>query len=246
MKLHQLIALVGGRKTETQQYLTAVHRGWTADRITGISRVYGPKDEDGEVFPPEKRHVQLHAPDALAGVAARLADFYDLVARQEDANTRARADVVVDGKPILKNVPVGLLLFLEKQLVDLLTLARNIPTLPSDRIWRFDSAKGCHVTEPEQTVKTQKKSEVIVKYEATPEHPAQTELVQVDKTIGHWTTVHMSGALPESERTELITRLTKLRDAVKCARQLANETESRPDAVIGSAIFEYVLQVKSQ
>ncbi|HIJ70636.1 MAG TPA: hypothetical protein HPP87_04645 [Planctomycetes bacterium] len=154
----------------------------------------------------------------------------------DSSSTSAKADVIVAGDTILSDVPVSVLLFLEKQLIDLRTLANNLPTLPTDKIWKLDVAKNCYVTEPEQTVKTQKKIEPIVKYHATKEHPAQTDLISVDKTIGHWVTIHLSGALPEKERDTIIERIEKLQDAIKIAREQSNSAE-----VLKAEIAENIL-----
>lgn len=241
MKLNQVIALVAGKKTKAQKLLTTVHHSWHKDRITGITRTYTPKDEDGEIFPPESRVVQLRVGDALSAVQNEIEGFFNIVATQEYANTSAKADIVVDDHPILVGVPVSALLFLEKQLIDLYTLASNLPTLPTDRVWREDEAKNCWVTEPEETVKTQKKVEVIVKYDATPEHPAQTDLVNIDRTIGHWKTIHLSGALPEADRDDMVKRIEKLQDAVKIARESANSQDVEMQNDFGKSILSYIL-----
>jgi hypothetical protein len=107
-------------------------------------------------------------------------------------------------------------------------------------VWTLDANKNCYVTEEEKTVKTQKKVEVIVKYEATKEHPAQTELINVDKTIGHWTTIHLSGALPEKERDAIIERIEKLQDAVKIAREQANSAEITMRKGFAKSILGYI------
>ena len=240
MRLNQVIAIVSGAKTKVQKVITSIHHSWSKDRISGISRVYQPVDEDGEMFSPENRIVQLRVTDALSSVKNQLANFIDLVVTQETANTNAMSDVIVKGEVILNNVPVTVLLFLEKQLVDLYSLACNLPVLAPDKVWTRDEAKHCWVTETERTTKTNKKIEVIVKYEATKEHPAQTELVSLDKTIGHWDTVHLSGALPQSERDRIVDRIDSFRNAVKIAREAANNTEINLVDDFGQKVLEHV------
>ena len=141
---------------------------------------------------------------------------------------------------ILANVPISALLFLEKQLIDLRTLTENLPTLSTDKLWKFDDAKNCWVTYEEQTAKTQKKVEVIVKYEATKEHPAQTELASLDRTIGYWTTIHLSGAMPQKERNAIMLRIEKFQDAVKTAREEANNIEANIVSNFGPAVMDYI------
>ena len=131
---------------------------------------------------------------------------------------------------------------MEKQLTDLRTLAQNLPTLPTDRVWSMDGAKNCWVTDPEQTVKTQKVIEPIVKYDATKEHPAQTELISKDKTIGHWSTIHTSGALTKTHRNTIITRIEKLQDAVKVAREEANSHEVTMQELVGEVVLGYIFK----
>lgn len=240
MKLNQIIALVQGKKARATKLLTTIHHSWQKERLAGIGRTYSPLAEDGEQFPPESRVVQVRVNSEIKKIQNELADFFNVVATQEYGNTEAVGNICVDEEILLADVPITVLLFLEKQLTDLGTLARNLPTLPTDRIWSQDEAKNCWVTQPEQTVKTQKKVEPIVKYDATPEHPAQTDLISVDRTIGHWSTIHMSGALPETERDAIVLRIEKLQDAVKVAREEANSREVQFRDGIGSAVLGYV------
>lgn len=240
MKLNQIIALVQGKKTRIAKTLTEVHHGWHKDRISGISRTYTPKDDDGEIFPPESKIVQVKVLDTLGGIQNELIDYYNIIATQEIGNTQAKADVKVNDKVILKNVPVSVLLFLEKQLTDLRTLASSLPTLPTDKEWEFDTNKNCYVTEPEKTIKTQKRVEPIIKYDATPEHPAQTDLISVDRVIGNWSTIHLSGAMPEEERDKIVEKIENLQDAVKIAREEANSLEVEQEKELGNSIFSYI------
>src|SRR4030042_5879206 len=102
LKLNQIIALVGGRKTAIQKVLTGIHHGWKAERVMGMTRTYQPKHEDGERFPPENKPLQLRVADELESLQRELAGFWDLVATQETSNTQAKADVIVDGDTVLK------------------------------------------------------------------------------------------------------------------------------------------------
>lgn len=244
MKLNQIIALVSGKKTKIQQMMTSVHHGWKKDRISGIIRTYTPLEENGEMCPSESRIVQVKVDKALGDVKSQLVDFMNIIATQEYANTSAKSDVIVDDETILVGVPVSALLFLDKQLIDLHTLAVNLPTLSTDKVWTKDEAKNCWVTEPEQTSKTSKKIEPIVKYEATEHHPAQTELISLDRTVGHWTSIHLSGALPENERDDIIGRIDKLRDAVKVARENANNADVTINGSFGNSVIGYIFTSK--
>ncbi len=64
--------------------------------------------------------------------------------------------MVVDGQTLVAQVPVTYLLFLEKQLVDMQTFIKKLPTLDASESWSFDASADCWATEPVQTVKTKK------------------------------------------------------------------------------------------
>ena len=51
MKLHQIIALVQGKKSRAMKMLTSVHHGWSKERTDGLVRTYKPLNDDGEQFP---------------------------------------------------------------------------------------------------------------------------------------------------------------------------------------------------
>lgn len=239
-KLNQIIAVVQGKKTRTQKMLTSVHHGWHKDRISGITRTFRPIDEDGDKLQPEKRVVQLHVKDALKSVHKELIDFMNVVATQEYGNRTAAASIIVNDKPILIDVPVTALLFLEKQLIDLHTFVSKIPTLSTDREWKFDDAKNCFVTESEETIKTQKVPTTHVKFAPTEHQPGQAEILNVDKPVGYWTTTYLSGALPEKERDEMLTRVELMQDAVKSAREEANSAEVQQQELFGKQILGFI------
>jgi len=242
MKQNQIIALVQGKKARVAKSLTAIHHGWHKDRIAGISRIYSPLSDDGEQFPSESKVVQARVSTELEKLQKELSGLFNVVATQEYGNTKAVADITLDGVILLKAIPITILLFLEKQLIDLKTLAQKLPTLPTDRVWTKDEAKNCWVTQQEQTVKTQKVIEPIVKYPATKEHPAQTELISKDKTIGNWSTIHLSGALPETERDIIVSHIEKLQDAVKVAREGANSLEVEWISNVGEVVLGYIFK----
>ena len=80
----------------------------------------------------------------------------------------------------------------------------------------------------------------IVLYDATEFHPAQTQLVTQDETVGHWHTVKHSGAVPAPRRKLLLERAEKLLQAVKFAREQANNSDVEQKK-IGSKVMNYLL-----
>ncbi|HEY3502177.1 MAG TPA: hypothetical protein VGN37_05215 [Actinocatenispora sp.] len=239
-KLNQIIAVEKGVKSRSFQELTASHHTLQKQAaLSGISRTYQPKDEEGERLPPESTRVQVKADEVIRETTRILTKLFDVTATKDWANCAARADVTVDGRTILSDVPVTYLLFLEKQLVDLHTFVRKLPALDAAESWTYDASADCFATEPVQTLRTRKVPRNHVKAEATEKHPAQVEVYHEDVTVGYWRTVKFSGALPASRINELIDRVEKLQAAVKFAREDANGTEIE-DRKVGERVLGYL------
>ncbi|GAA3161261.1 hypothetical protein GCM10017688_03920 [Streptomyces ramulosus] len=239
-KLNQIIAVEKGVKSKSQQDLTAAQHGLQKPALlSGIARTYQPKDEEGEQLPPESTRVQVKAEDVLRATATTLTRLFDVTATKDWANCTARADVTVDGRAILSQVPVSYLLFLEKQLGDLAAFIRKLPVLDASESWVQDPSTDAWKTEPVRTVRTKKVPRNHVKAEATEKHPAQVDVYYEDIPVGYWTTVKFSGALPARRVNELLDRVEKLQTAVKFAREEANGAEVT-DQRVGDAVFGYL------
>ncbi|CAL9425833.1 DUF7873 family protein [Streptomyces sp. enrichment culture] len=239
-KLNQIIAVEKGVKSKVAQDLAQAQHGLGKPQmLAGISRTYQPKDEEGEQLPPESTRVQVKAEDVLKETAKILTRLFDVTATKDWANLTARADVVVDGRTVLEQVPVSYLLFLEKQLGELGTFLRKLPVLDGAEAWELDPSTDWWKTEQVRTVRTKKVPRNHVKAEATDKHPAQVEVYYEDIPVGYWTTVKYSGALPARRVNELLERLDKLSAAVKFAREEANATEVT-DKRGGDAVFGYL------
>ncbi|TDD63877.1 hypothetical protein E1293_42300 [Actinomadura darangshiensis] len=239
-KLNQIIAVEKGVKSRAQRELADVLRVLQKPALlSGISRVYRAKDEEGETLPPESTKVQVKSEDALRDVARSLTRLFDVVATKDWANGEARADIVVDGQTILARVPVTYLLFLEKQLTDLNALIEKLPVLDAAEAWSYDESQDVWRTDPVETSRTKKVPRAHVLYEATDKHPAQVETFTEDVIVGTWTKVAFSGALPARRVNELRDRVDRLQAAVRYAREEANAAEV-DDRQAGDAVFAYL------
>ncbi len=240
MKLNQVIAIEKGTKSRSLQDLTEAHHTLQKPALqAGISRTYRPKDEEGEQFPPESTRVQIKAEDVIRKTSEVLTKLFDVVATKDWANCSAKADVIVDGNVLLSQIPATYLLFLEKQLVDLHTFIKKLPILDASEAWTFDPSADYWATEPMQTTKTKKIPRNHVKAEATEKHPAQVEVYYEDVVVGTWRTTKFSGALPASRVNELLNRVEKLQEAVKFAREEANNMEVT-EQKMGAKVFHYL------
>ena len=111
--------------------------------------------------------------------------------------------------------------------------------LDAAETWNFDSSADAYATEAVQTTRTKKIPRNHVKAEATEKHPAQVEVYYEDVVVGHWRTVKFSGALPATRIKELLDRGDKLQQAVKFAREEANNSEVT-DVKVGEKVFDYL------
>lgn len=241
-KLNQIIAIEKGVKSRSLQDLTDAHQALQKPAmLSGISRTYRPKDEEGEQLPAESTRVQIKAEEIIRQTTAVLTKLFDVTATKDWTNCKARADVVIDGATLLAQVPATYLLFLEKQLVDLHTFVRKLPVLDASEVWTFDPSADCWATEPMQTVKTKKIPRNHVKAEATEKHPAQVEVYYEDVAMGYWKTVKFSGALPAQRVNELLARVEQLQQAVKFAREEANSAEA-DEQKVGDTILNFIFR----
>ena len=241
-KLNQVVALEKGLKGRVKSSITAMHHQLQKSALfTGLSRVYQPKDEDGDTLPAENTRVQLTVPDQLDAAAQQLTNLFDVVATKEWGNTHAKADIVVDGSVLIKGAPVPYLLFLEKELVDWRTFVTKVPVLDQAEVWvEDDTVDNQWRTMPTGTVRSKKVLRYLTLAPATDKHPAQVQTFNEDVPVGTWMTTKMSGAIPTKRRDQLIERADKLLDAVKAAREEANGTEVT-QVKPGEDVFAYLL-----
>ena len=239
-KLNQILAIEKGVKTRVYAEFTDLHNATQKPALmNGFTKTYQPRDEDGETYPPEAQKVQYEHQAVFDRVAAGLTELFDITATKDWANCNARADVVVDGRVLLRDVPATYLLFLEKQLSDLTTFVAKMAELDPGSDWSVDPSTGLFKTEPQATQRTKKMQRPIVLYDATEHHPAQTQLITEDVIAGQWVTVKHSGALPAPRKRVLLSRIERLTNAVKYAREQANAIEA-PDQRLAKDVFAYL------
>jgi hypothetical protein len=226
-KLNQVNAIVTARKGDAEKQITELYKLIQKESLFGgRERTYRPLDEvNGQKLPPESQRVQQRVDDLIRQAREKWAELWNLVYTQDTGNQQAKADIVVDGKSILPNVPVTSLLFLDKQVNDLETFISKLPTPDPAEEWTHDPNTGLLRGRATESVRTSKEPTVIVKYDATKEHPAQTELFTKDVPVGTWTQILYSGSLPADRKNAILARVRKLHDAIKVAKEQANLLE---------------------
>ena len=222
-KLHQIVAVLSGKKTIYQKELTDIHHHVKSDSVDGFIKSYVPHDEEDRDLPEVKsKGMAVNLKETISDIFSRYKEVTDLVSTQDRGNCEAMADVIVDDVVILEDVPATTLLYLEQSLTDLRTFVEKLPVLNPIHSWAWDDKRDCYVTEPVKTVRTVKTKKVIEKAKATDKHPAQVEVFDADVPAGTWSTVYTSTALPGSEKKQMLVKIEALRDAIKSARTNAN------------------------
>jgi hypothetical protein len=226
-KLNQVNAIVTARKGDAEKNVTELYKLIQKEQLfAGRERTYRPLDEvNGQKLPPESQRVQQRADDLIRQAREKWTELWNLVLTQDAGNQQAKADIVVDGRVILANVPVTTLLFLDKQVNDLQTFVSKLPTPDPAEEWTHDPNTGLLRSRATESVRTSKEPTVIVKYDATKEHPAQTELFTKDVPVGTWTQILYSGCIPTDRKNAILARIRSLQDAIKVAKEQANLLE---------------------
>lgn len=242
MKLHQVLAMYKAVKPTAYAELTAAHqRCQKTTFFEGLSRTYTRINDEDTQLPPETKRVQVTADEMIAILRNTESKILNMTTQIDETNMVARADVIVDGVTIMTGVPAMTLLFLEKQLLDVRKYISSIPVLDEAETWTASDLVGQFKSVPVQTRSTRKITEPLVLYHATPEHPAQTQTITVDKVVGYWESTKLSGAMSSRRRSEILAKLESLLVAVKVAREEANSIEAARVRDIGGLVFSYLL-----
>lgn len=238
-RLNQIVALELSVKQEAEKVREqARNKAALLPQMAGIARTYSPKDDDGDRLPPESTRVQISVAQILEELGPPVERLFDLVATKETANRSAVADVVVDGTTLARDVPVTVLLFLERQLAELRSVVQGLPVLDPAEMW-IEDEPGIYKTPPRNTVRTVKLPKAFVRYEATKEHPAQVDTYTEDNVVGQWETVKFSGAMEARDKLAILDRIRKVTAAVLQAREQANSVEVT-DVKLGEDVLGYL------
>jgi len=153
--------------------------------------------------------------------------FWDARLQKEQTNQIARADLVVEGKTLAKNLPVTFLLGMEEELRELRKIYEVIPTLQPGIDWKPDKdlGHGFFKSPPVSSMKTEKTTIYETPVLATPEHPAQVFERHQDKVVGRYETIKWSGMITPTEKANLLGRIDTLLKAMKKARMRGNDAE---------------------
>lgn len=239
---NEIVAIEKGVKNRVDKIFTEIYKQIQKPSLfSGQIRKFEAKSDDEEQFPDESIKVQIVVSDSIKRAVKILTELFDVTATKDYGNCQVKADIIIDNKVIIESVPATYLLFLEKQLTDIHTFVGKIPTLDPAYDWDEDINSNLFKSNIAKTHKTKKVQKPIVKYDATKEHPAQTEMISEDVIIGYWNTTQLSGALQVPRKEMMLEKIEKLQKAVKSARERAN-SETIEKKEIGSKILNYIFE----
>jgi hypothetical protein len=241
-KLYELLAVEQDRKNKANNTIGETKKYFTKNDpyFDGMIKKYVPLEEDSEQIPDETKEIVTSVKQVLDQALDEIITSMDATLSKEETNASgtAKAELIIDDQNF-GTFSATSLLALEAQLAKILDLYQSIPTLDATRKWSFDDQKSVFATDEEVKFRSIKRPQVIVKYQATVEHPAQTELLSLDVQVGKYVTTYFSGKLTLSQKKDVVKRLEKLLEAVKVARSKANNVEVN-NVKLGQRLFAYL------
>ncbi|MEM6297476.1 MAG: hypothetical protein AAF740_02180 [Bacteroidota bacterium] len=241
-KLHELLAVEQDRKNKANQAIGEARKTFTKNDpyFDGMVKRYISLEENSDQIPDETKELVTTVKQKLEETTSIVSAAIDTNISKEETNAsgEARAELVVGDKNFGTFAATSLLA-LESHLNRLRDLYNAIPTLDLARKWTFDEQQGVYRTSEEVKFRSVKRPKVVVKYEATKEHPAQTEILNLDFQVGKYETTYASGKLTTTQKNEMLARIEVLLEAVKVARSKANNTEVK-NVKVAEQIFDYL------
>lgn len=247
-KLHELLAVESQLKGQAET--TRKELAHTFDKKRHLfeeKRITSrPLDEKGEAKVESQSDIQTNVADELDWIAGIWGKALDVSFYVAEANTGARADVVLeDGTVLFSQIPATALLELEKRCGEVQELIKVVPTLDPAKAFAIDPdrAEGIYKAREVRRQRTEKVFAPVVMAPATDKHPAQVKELFKDVPVAEVIEQEWSGMVTPKTKGEMMERVEELRRAVKTARQRANEQEQEVGtAPISTKLFGYVLK----
>jgi hypothetical protein len=247
-KLHELLAVGGNLDTQATQVLAELTATFDKKRHLFEEKIttFQSNEEGVPAVTESQSSIQSSVAAEIEWISGILSKSLDVSYQIDEANTKARADVVTeDGETILKDVPATTLLSLEKELAKVLHLAKNIPTLDPAKGFALDSdrPKGTYRAREVNKPRTKKINKPVVMHPPTKEHPAQVVMGSEDIVTGTIREQEWSSMITPALKADVIGRIEVLTRAVKKARAKANEAEVDQSTLkLGQKLLAYAFQ----
>lgn len=247
-KLHELLAVEGNYSTQSDKLRTELTATFTHKRHLFEKKLttFQPLAEGAPTTVEAQSEIQSTVAQEVKWFGDMFVKAVDIAHQIDVANLTAKSDVLdEDGTVIIAGIPATSLLQLEKRIREVQVLAQAIPTLDPAKGFTEDknAGKGIYQARPVTGKRTKKVPKVLVKYEATKEHPAQTEVYHEDEPIGTLQQQEWSSMLTPALKSDILDRCDRLIRAIRKARAKANDTEtSQGNNKIGKELLDYMFK----
>lgn len=250
--LHEVLAVEQDVKANAERARSQLVETFRTKQthFTGMRRTYRPfsvdeasGEEGGERLEAETQLAKT-VPEQLDLCLREVVKALDVGMQVDEANTRAKADIVIDGEVLLADVPATFLLQLERRLKEVQAVIKETPCFDPVRIWSVDpAADKKHVlrAEPVITIRKKRVRKYNVMVEATKEHPAQVDIVEVEEPTGEIRAYDWTGMISTGKKEALLEQVERLIAAVKQARSRANTVEVDQARKVGKVLMDFLL-----
>ena len=136
-QLHELLAAEPDLRGQANKILLETQQNFgKAELFRGSSREFVPFSDADALLKEESYEELPTTVEARIGYTFdKLAPYWDAVFQKESTNQQARADIVVNGVSLAKDVPATVLLGLETRLTELRNVLASMPTLDVKTAW---------------------------------------------------------------------------------------------------------------
>lgn len=245
-KLHELLAVDGNVKAQADKTRSELMSTFKSKSHLFTEKLvsFKPFAEDQIPAVESQLDLQTTVPKELKWISEFMIRALDVANQVAEANTVARADVVMeDGTLLLSGVPATSLLELEKRAKELHDFVEAIPTLDPAKGFRPDPERGTDIYQAREAnvTRTKKIQRPLQLAPATDKHAAQVQLITEDVPTGLISTMEWSGLITTAAKGDMLSRVEALARAVKKARSRANETDvPKLETTVGAKIIGYV------
>jgi len=203
---------------------------------------FTPNAEGTKPIIEEQSSLQTTVGKELDFLGKQLVELINISNVINCTNTVAKADVIVGGTIVLKQVPATGLLELEKYLTAFKATVSAAPTLDPAKGFTPDLNQGPGVYKAREVTKTRTSKEkvTIELSKATDKFPANVQLIDKDVPTGTIRQNEWSGMLTPAGKAVILDRIENLTNAVKEACSRANSVEIIGEK-IGQDVLNYIL-----
>lgn len=248
-KLHEVLAVMTDLETTARNIRDEAIVTFTkkATHFTGYHKTLKMFDElrkAEEEGAEDHKSLVTTVKNKLDYMKSSQVKYLDALWQQESTNQKAKADLVVGDKVIIKDAPAVFLLALESRLKAIRAVFDSAPTLDPSVEWVSDNSQGegtYKSVHPETSQKQEKQIRHQVLVQPTKEHPAQIEKWFENVVVGTYSTIKYSGAISPGQKSDYLKKIDTLIQATKQARQRANSTQVEKEH-FAKALFEYILE----